>query len=391
MNLVLLVPAGLLALGALLLPILIHLVRRLELRLTDFAALRWLSDRVRPQRRVRIERPWLLLVRLFLLGLLALLLARPALVGTTDAARDWVLVAPGVSPAAARAAVSAPDADWRWLAADFPPLGAPSPEPPVPLASLLREADARLPTARSLHVVVPAELGGLDGARPTLGRAVDWQVVAGRMPDADVDADAVGHRVLAVRHEGSSAAALAWLRAAVRAWNTREPGRYDLDAAPATEPLPDDAHWLAWLGDDWPQAVGSWIERGGTALVVEPDEARGTILWRDADGDPLARVEALGRGRIVRLAVPLDPASLPALLDADFPDHLLALLQGPPSAPTRARADALRPLHDPTITHVGRSAHRPVRALDAWLVVLIAALFLLERLLATQRPVKVAT
>src|SRR5690606_28597719 len=190
MSLVLLVPAGLLALGALLLPILIHLVRRLELQLTDFAALRWLSDRVRPQRRVRIERPWLLLVRLFLLGLLALLLARPALVGTTDAARDWVLVTPGVSPAAARAAVSAPDADWRWLAADFPPLGAPSPEPPVPLASLLREADARLPAARSLHVVVPAELDGLDGARPALGRAVDWQVVAGRMPGVDADADA---------------------------------------------------------------------------------------------------------------------------------------------------------------------------------------------------------
>src|SRR5690606_7866263 len=60
MNLVLLLPAGLVALGALLVPVLIHLVRRMELRRTDFAALRWLGERARPRRRVRVERPWLL-------------------------------------------------------------------------------------------------------------------------------------------------------------------------------------------------------------------------------------------------------------------------------------------------------------------------------------------
>jgi hypothetical protein len=42
-------------------------------------------------------------------------------------------------------------------------------------------------------------------------------------------------------------------------------------------------------------------------------------------------------------------------------------------------------LHGPAIAHAERSAHRPVQALDAWLVVLIAALFLLERVLA-MRP-----
>jgi hypothetical protein len=384
MNLVLLAPAGLLALAALLVPLLIHLVRRLELRLTDFAALRWLSDRARPQRRVRIERPWLLLVRLLLLGLLALLLAQPALVGTTNIARDWVLVAPGVSPSAARRAVSAPDADWRWLAAGFPPLAAPSPEPPVPLASLLREADARMPTAHSLHVVVPSELGGLDGTRPMLSRTVDWQVVPGRMREVE-DADDDGRRLFAVRHDESSAAAVVWLRAAVRAWNTREPARYELEVAPLTEPPPDAARWLVWLGGEWPRPISSWIERGGTALVADPASADGTVAWRRADGEPIARVEALGRGRIVRFAVPFDPALLPDLLDADFPDRLLALLQGPSPAPTRARANAMRPLHGPAIAHAERSAHRLVQALDTWLVVLIAALFLLERVLA-MRP-----
>jgi len=46
----LLFPAGLLALAGLLVPLLIHLVRRSELVVHDFAALRWLSARARPRR-----------------------------------------------------------------------------------------------------------------------------------------------------------------------------------------------------------------------------------------------------------------------------------------------------------------------------------------------------
>jgi len=50
LTLTLLAPLGLAALVALGVPILIHLVRRIELRTTEFAALRWISDRVRPRR-----------------------------------------------------------------------------------------------------------------------------------------------------------------------------------------------------------------------------------------------------------------------------------------------------------------------------------------------------
>ena len=63
MSLSLLLPLGLAALAALVVPILIHLVRRPEHQLIDFAALRWLSERVRPRRRLRFEDPWLLLAR----------------------------------------------------------------------------------------------------------------------------------------------------------------------------------------------------------------------------------------------------------------------------------------------------------------------------------------
>ena len=64
MSFTLLAPLGLAALAALALPLLIHLIRRLELTATEFAALRWISKRVTPRRRLRFERPWLLLLRL---------------------------------------------------------------------------------------------------------------------------------------------------------------------------------------------------------------------------------------------------------------------------------------------------------------------------------------
>ena len=50
MSIALLAPLGLVALVALVLPILIHLVRRIELTTTEFAALRWIAQRMQPRR-----------------------------------------------------------------------------------------------------------------------------------------------------------------------------------------------------------------------------------------------------------------------------------------------------------------------------------------------------
>ena len=185
MSLALLAPLGLAALAALVVPIVIHLVRRLELRTTEFAALRWISERIRPRRRLRFERPWLLLLRLALLALLAVLLARPVLTQPPSAQASRVLVAPGSDLAAARAAVTSSGADWRWLAPGFPSIETPAPTGSVPVASLLREADAALPASATLAVVVPEQLAGLDGERPILAHAVGWHVVPGRMTSHD--------------------------------------------------------------------------------------------------------------------------------------------------------------------------------------------------------------
>ncbi len=383
MNFSLLAPLGLAAFAALALPLLIHLIRRLELTTTDFAALRWISERVKPRRRLRFERPWLLLLRLLLFALLAVLLARPVMTESAGPSRMHVVVAPGVDRAAAYAAVLNPAADWRWLAPGFPSMEVAPPTGRVPAASLLRELDADLPAASALTVIVPSELSGLDGERPRLSRKVDWRVLPGVMASS---APAVSNSSirLAVRYDSEDEPSLLYLRAAVAAWNASEPGHYTLDAQPFSAAIHDDEHWLIWLGGDLPVAISRWIEQGGTAMVPSQPQLRGDVVWRAADGSVLAQRYASGRGRIVALHGALTAQALPIVLDADFPVRLLAVMREAPQAPTRANAEAMRPLQEVAAASNTQFAPGSVRPLDPWLIVLIAGLFLLERWLATR-------
>ncbi|GAA0715801.1 BatA domain-containing protein [Dokdonella soli] len=381
MNFALLAPLGLAALTALALPILIHLVRRIELTTTEFAALRWISERVRPRRRIRFERPWLLLVRIALLALLALLLARPILIEATRPAKPWIVVAPGVDRSAAQAAVTGVNADWHWLSAGFPALDSTPSPGDVPLASLLRELDAEQ-GGTALTVVVPEELAGLDGERPHLAHAIDWRVVPGRMAASETAAPTAPVQ-FAVRYAPEAQVSLTYLRAAVAAWNAREPDRYVLDAQPLNVPIPDDTRWLAWLAPQTPPEVSARIDRGGVALLTNHTATAGEVIWSDARGDALARIVPSGQGRVLALPGALTPTAVPILLDPDFPERLLAALQGPAVAPTRSPAESLQPRHVTAVTTAMHSLDG-ARSLDAWLALLIAVLFLVERIVATQ-------
>lgn len=384
MNFGLLAPLGLIALAALALPLLIHLVRRIELRTTAFAALRWISERIRPRRRLRFERPWLLLLRLTLLALLALLLARPVIMEPTIAKPAWVLVAPGSDLGAARAAVSIAGADWRWLAPGFPAIETAPASGPLPTASLLREIDADLPRDSRLAVVVPEEVAGLDGERPLLSHAVEWHVVAGRMSAAPATSQS-GPMELSVRYAPSAEARVAYVRAAIAALNARASGHFELDAQPQDVAPGSASRALVWLGSALSPAITAWIEAGGTAIVDDQPSATGASIWRDADGNVLARVQPLGHGRLVTLPAALSPQTFPPLLDADFPQHLLVLLQGPPPPPTRASADALRPLSAASVAQRAATL-ASAKPLDPWLALLIAALILIERVVALRAP-----
>lgn len=375
MSLVWLFPAGLTALAAMLLPLLIHLARRDERQPIDFAALRWLSARPRPRRRVRFDEWPLLLVRLLLLALLAVLLARPALDGVKDT-MPRVAVVPGVDMAAARNAIASEQAQWLWLSPGFPDFDAqPAPPSAQPIASLLRELDATLPAQAPLTVVVPAILDGLDAQRPQLSRALQWQVIESR--PATSPAAATKPPRLHIRHDEAGGAALPWLRAVALAWNPAAPAEITDDGQPFGN---DDGVHLWLSAKPVPQAAQAWARNGGRLLVdartPTSGSARHLPLWRDDAGNPVIEQVGGGNGQWLRWAAPLQPATMPVLLDAGFPRQLRALLQ-PPPAPTRALAATMQP------DTGAKAPPQPARELTAWLAFAIALLFLLERWLAS--------
>lgn len=381
MNLVLLLPAALAALGALLLPLLIHLARRSQMRPTPFAALRWLRSEVRPQRRLRLEEWPLLLLRLLLIALLALWLAWPAL--REGQSSPAVLVAvPGVDVDAVHA-LAGEQVQPRWLAPGFPTLEQSPPDGTSGIASLLRQLDMELPADTRLTVAVPERLEGLDAQRPVLSRAVDWQVLPGAMPVREAPERAPPTPV--ARVGGREAPGLSYLRAAVLAWHGDglDPDAV-LSAAPAAQPVDPAASHLFWLAPDpLPEAVLEWIEAGGVALLDEAVEPGFTAppmaWWRDAAGEPLLEGVRLGSGRLLRFTRPLSPARMPELLEPSFPLQLRELLEEPMPAP----ASALAVDHVPGTD--GRAWSQSPRDLRPWLALLIGVVFLVERWLATSR------
>ena len=377
MSLTLLAPAGLWALAALVLPLLVHLARREEQQPTSFAALRWLAARLKPRQRLRFEEWRLLALRLLLVAGLALLLARPVLTGGAGDA-PWLLVMPGAD--ASQAPALPEDTERRWLAPGFPPLDATPPSPPIANASLLRQLDAELPAGTAITVLATAHFDGADGEPPRLSRPVDWRVVAGEAAEAKRPGEpAFG---VAIRHDDPGAAGLRFLRAAAIAWQP------DADAAPdiagTGAALNADTHHLVWLaGGDLPAAIRAWVEDGGRVLLTKdaawPLPDAGRPLWRDDRGEARAQAAPMGRGFVVQLALPLTPDALPALLEPGFPGDLRGLLQAPAPAPQRAPAEAYSPVRGgPGFAEIPRDLTPP-------LIWLLLALFAMERWLATGR------
>lgn len=363
----LLFPLGLAALAAWLLPLLIHLARRHPYTPLDFAALRWLRAQVRPRQRIRFDDWPLLLVRLLLLAALALLLARPALVGPRPVAAAWTVVAPGLD---ARALHDGPQArGWHWLAPGFPDIAEPMPGRPADLASLLRELDAQLPPGTALTVHVPDPLPGLDGARVQLSRPVQWQThaVAKRAPVAATPPPSL--RV----HPDAAAPAQQWLRAVQRAWGTPSP------APPlAADAVPAAGEIAVWSGEGaLPAHWQAWLQQGGSVLSRARPPTQAQVVARDAEGLPLLWQQRVGDGRVLHLPGEWDSARNPALRDAGLPRTLLLALQ--PLSPPRI-GDARD--QEPIRTALPLSAPLP-RELAHWLVMVIVLLFALERWMAS--------
>lgn len=377
----LLLPLGLAALAALIVPLVIHIARRSEQLPTDFAALRWLRQKPRPRSRLRFDEWPLLILRLVLLALVALWFARPVLFGAGDKA-PYIAVIPGADLAQAETLVG--EGRGHWLAPGFPDLKTPRPAAAAPVAdnvaSLIRQLDARLPSGAPLTVVTPQVLQGADAERPRLSRPVTWRVVPGSM--AARPAAPASIPPLSIRTDADHAAAARYLQAAALSWQAA--GRpADADTAALDAALPDAKRRLIRLGaGTLPPAVVQWVEAGGTTLVSSdaavPEGPRATV-WRDALDRPLIEAQPLGAGRLLRFTRPLTPSETPDLLQADFPLQLKAALTGPAIQPASVMATDYAPL-------TGVRAFDPAPLdLKPWLAVLIGLLLLGERWLATRR------
>jgi hypothetical protein len=380
MSIGLLFPAALAALAALLVPLILHIARRSEQRPTDFAALRWLRQRLRPRARIRLDEWPLLILRLALLALAALWLAQPLLQGAGDT-RPYVAVVPGarVDPA------TLGDARMHWLAPAFPEISEAPPPGPIPVASLIRQLDAELAPGTPLTIVTPAIVEGVDAGRLRLSRKPDWRIRPGATLPAPMRAAAPPR--LIIRTDAAHREALRYLRAAAIAW--ARPGQPPaFESGSLATPLPPVGGTLVWLGNgSVPLPVIRWVESGGQAVIAS-DMALpggGTIfpVWHDADGGVLAEVTRIGKGRLLRLARPMIPAHVPLLLDADFPQQLGAIL-APSPAPARVAAADYVPAD-------GARAYDPRSVqLRPWLAILIALLLCAERWLATSHRRNVA-
>jgi hypothetical protein len=381
-----LLPAALAALAALIVPLLIHLARRSEQRPTEFAALRWLRQKPKPRHRIRFDEWPLLWLRLLLLALLALWLARPVLFDSADET-PWIAVMPGIDVAQVEGSAGDAEARVRWLAPGFPKLEDKPPGGALPFASLLRQLDAELPATVALTVVVPEQLQGADALRPQLSRAVQWKVVPGAMPAQKLAP--VAAPVLTVRHAPERADAVRYLRAAALAWRPASTTITGFSSAPVGQPLPADSCTLVWLAPGpLPAEVIGWIERGGTALLEADTEfkfpATNSVYWRDAVGAALVEGAALGEGRVLRFTRSFNTAAMPQLLEPDFPRQLREVLQGAAPAPSRVMALDYSPVTG------GASYPQPPRDLQPWLALLIVLLLLAERWVATRRSRGVA-
>ncbi|KAA9131452.1 hypothetical protein F3N42_09035 [Marinihelvus fidelis] len=193
-NAMLLYPAGLWALAAAAIPIIIHLVNRSRgkrVLIGNIALVR--AARRRRAREIRMDQWLLLLLRLAILAVAALVIARWALPGLQDQPRDSEYITPAAWAALDGQAPSAgADVDRRLLLPGFP-----SVDEPVDAALAANPPDAwpllaeRLDTLRhtgAVTVTSTASAGEFGDRMPALAGPVGWVVAEGYKPSPSVPA-----------------------------------------------------------------------------------------------------------------------------------------------------------------------------------------------------------
>lgn len=381
-------PLGLLALGALAVPLALHLVRRPP-RTVRLGNLRFLDAAPRRIRSLRWRDRLLLALRCLLLAVLAALLATPLWQPRHPARVRWALQLPDAKlPADARA-------EWdRLLAAGFAPRllapGFPSATAtpsastsPQDAWSLLRELDDRLPAGSEAVVFGSLHAGQFRGPRPVLHRvSVRWHETDTTLAPP---APAAPPRFALVAAPDRAEDA-AYLRAALAALGAVEGDApawiFQLGDAPLPTALP-----AARVVSDAPAtapvaSVARTLDVAGTSVRLHqrtPAPA-GAPLLRDSAGEPLLVAAPDGNWRF---ALRFHPAWTDWPHTSAFPAWWREHLAPPPPAGRLAAAQAA-PAISPTTTPPPLAAAPIDLRPFCWLVAL--ALFVAERWLSRRTP-----
>lgn len=392
-------PLALFALGAVAVPILIHLRRR-SLPVVRVGSLRPFLALRRTSRARTIEHWPLLLLRCALLAALALACAGLQWTPRTPSPVRWCLLLPGTNLQDMHLQ------DWkrrlqegfepRWLAPGFPrildPNDSPAPNPRTPVWSLLRDADSRLAVGSEAWVFGPTWASLFEGIRPSVTNLrVHWHAVPTAPP---VSPPPPVPRV-GVVHTSDRSVDAGYLRAALIAIGASVVSNevpswiVQLGSAPIPFPQADlERHGIRIVRDapedKTPEDVARRIEVGfqTVALRRRVSAGPGVPVCRDGHGEAWLTEERQGAVVVWHVAFRFHPdwTDWPreAALPAWWQEHLQP---DPPATTTIATAQAeprFVPNRDPGVTSITQPpAPIDLRAGCWWLG---AVLFLIERL-----------
>jgi len=401
-----LTPVWLLGLGAIVVPIALHLWHRRGGRPVRIGSIRLLVG-APPATRAswRLQDPWLLLVRCAVLALLAAALAHPWWTPRTPAAES---VQAFVS-ADALGATGLMDSLRREGVATRPLAG-------PDYWTALRDADRTGPRGRRFVVFAPPLLRHFSGERPVLRAPIDWRArpaVGGTGEPTGLAATPMAARIVAVYADLDRQEDAHYVSAAVRAAAaaTGIPAVLTLRST-GSPSVVDGADWLIWLSSrSLPDALLAAVRRGATVLQ---DDATGderhdstTILlatgssdallfrhdggrtpdlhaplWRAGTGLPLLTAAREGRGLRLHFHSRFHPAWSDLVLRPEFPVALAALWIAPLEA-LPARDDRpisvrqLLPARDTTPHHPSRGEDGRPLFMPTWILAVL--LFAAER------------
>ena len=392
-------PLGLLTLGALLAPLVIHLVRRPR-RVVKIGSLRPLEDARRQSRSLRWHERWLLALRCALITALALSIAGPKWQPGDPAPVRWLLAWPG--------AVMNENNRIEWdrmrndgfeprtFAAGFPRGTSAAPAAPargIDAWSLLRELDQSVAAGSRAIVFGPTWSSDFMGARPTMEKLeVSWRETAGNQP-APASRAPVRFGLVAAADRAEDAR---YVRAAMAAIGATRVG----DEAP---------EWIFQLGDvTLPARWQERVTQGGRLVTDAPNSAdatrgsrsfdagtaivrilkrvtldAGVPMLRDSVGAPLCREQRQGAGTQWRFAVRFHPDWTDWPLESSFPawwrEQMHPTGDSPIAIGAAQATPRFAPGKSPSAPALGDLGHIDLRR---WLWLLAVALFGAERLIS---------